>query len=433
MHSTEAEQSLIGGLLLDNQRFEVVEDIITADDFYRQEHRAIYTAIASLIRKDTPADVLTVTEALGDSGELEAVGGMAYIGSLVSNTPSAASVKAYANIVRDRSLRRRMTAICSHTIEAAQEGDIGTLLDNFQTEVLAITDDKSDAGPVSMNAALVATVDQIDARYKSGSGLIGLPTGFADLDDTMCGLEDGSLIVIAARPGMGKTTLALNITQNVIMANRTALFFSLEMPTTQLMQRMISSSGHLPFDHVRTARLEDDDWPRMTKAMTKLNGKKLFIDETPGLPIREIRARARRMKRTGLDLIVIDYLQLMTGQGDTTNDRIEEITRELKRLAKELSLPIIALSQLNRGLEKRPNKRPILADLRDSGAIEQDADTVLFIYQDEFYNPDTPSKGTAEIIIGKQRNGPVGTVLMTFQGKYCQFVNYTREHTSFAA
>jgi len=431
--SIDAEQSVLGGLLLDNQRWDSIADRLTANDFYRREHRLIFNAISALSMESRPADVVTVSEWLEKSGDLETTGGLAYLGSLANNTPSAANITAYADIVRERSILRQL-------VQAA--GDIGDsayhpegrsapeLLDQAEKRIFDISEKGARRGGFEpIHALLTKAVDRIDTLFRSQSAITGVPTGFSDLDDMTSGLQGSDLIIIAGRPSMGKTTLAMNIAENAAVGQKLKVaVFSMEMPGTQLAMRMMASLGRIDSHRIRSGKLDDDDWPRLTSSVSLLNEAPIFIDDTPAITPLELRARARRMKREhGLDLIIVDYLQLMQST-DTNENRateISNITRALKGLAKELNVPLIAMSQLNRSLESRTDKRPVMSDLRESGAIEQDADVILFIYRDEVYNEDSSDKGVAEIIIGKQRNGPTGKVLLTFLGKYTKFENYT--------
>jgi replicative DNA helicase len=430
--SAEAEQSLLGGLLIDNSGFERIGDVVTADDFYRREHRLIYNAIQALIEEGNPADVVTVSEFLEKTGELEATGGLSYIGTLANNTPSAANIAAYGAIVRENAILRELIRASSDisTVAYRPEGRrAAELLDFAEARVMEISEKGHRRGefqPISRLLSLA--VDRIDQLYRADSNITGVPSGFADLDDMTSGLQPADLIIIAGRPSMGKTTLAMNIAENAAIGHKVPVaVFSMEMPGSQLAMRMMASLGRINSHRVRTGKLTDDDWPRLTSAVTLLNEAPIFIDDTPGLSPNEVRARARRLKREhGLGLVIVDYLQLMQS-GEAIENRATEIsaiTRSLKGLAKELNVPLIAMSQLNRSLESRTDKRPVMSDLRESGAIEQDADVILFIYRDEVYNEDSAEKGVAEVIIGKQRNGPTGKVRLTFLGEYTRFENY---------
>ncbi len=432
--SIEAEQSVLGGLLLDNQSWDRIADILTPDDFYRREHRLIFNAVSSLCEENSPADVVTVSEWLERSGELEHAGGLAYLGSLANNTPSAANIVAYAAIVRENSVMRELVRAAGEISTAAYtpEGRSATeLLDYAEKRIFDISEKGHRRGEFQpLNTLLSKAVDRIDELFRSKSSITGVPTGFTDLDDMTSGLQRSDLVIIAGRPSMGKTSLAMNIAENAAVGHKIPVaVFSMEMPGTQLALRMMASLGRINAHRVRTGKLDDDDWPRLTSAVSLLNEAPIFIDDSPGLTPMELRARARRLKREhGLGLIIIDYLQLMTSTERTEENRateISNITRALKGLAKELDLPVIAMSQLNRSVESRTDKRPVMSDLRESGAIEQDADVIFFIYRDEVYNKESPVKGTADIIIGKQRNGPIGEVRLTFLGEYTRFENYT--------
>ncbi|MDH5359485.1 MAG: replicative DNA helicase [Gammaproteobacteria bacterium] len=435
-HSIEAEQSVLGGLMLDNATWDQIADLLTEDDFYRRDHRLIYRAISELGEIGTPFDVITLSEWLGNRDLLDDAGGLAYLGTLVKNTPSAANIKAYASIVRERSVMRQLIHVGTDISNAGfnPEGrNSAELLDMAEQHVFAIAERgaRGKQGFQSINTLLTKAIDRIDTLFHQESAITGLSTGFSDFDDMTSGLQNSDLVIVAGRPSMGKTTFAMNLAENVAIKSKVPVaVFSMEMPGEQLAMRMISSLGRVNQQAVRSGKLEDDDWNRITSAVGILNESQIFIDDTAALNPMEVRARARRIKREhGLGLIVIDYLQLMQSakSGDNRAAEISEISRGLKALAKELDVPVIALSQLNRSLEQRPNKRPVMSDLRESGAIEQDADVIVFIYRDEVYNDDSADKGTAEIIIGKQRNGPIGKVRLTFLGQYTKFENHINE------
>lgn len=435
-HSVEAEQSVLGGLLLENEALDKVADLIAASDFYRHDHRVIYEHISRLIELNKPADIVTVAESLDSTAELNSVGGIAYLGALAQNTPSAANIRRYAEIVRERAVMRNLVEIGSSIAESAfnpQGKDAAQLLDEAEARIFALAEGgkRSSEGFIDIKTLLPQVADRIDQLFQrdSTSDVTGISTGFADLDSMTSGMQPGDLVIVAGRPSMGKTAFSLNIAENVALDSALPVaVFSMEMGAAQLAMRMIGSVGRLDQHRMRTGRLEDEDWVRLTTALGKLNDAPIYIDESAGLNALEVRARARRLHRQHgkLGLIVIDYLQLMSANrpGENRATEISEISRALKALAKELDVPVIALSQLNRGLEQRPNKRPVMSDLRESGAIEQDADVILFIYRDQVYNPDSPDKGTAEIIIGKQRNGPIGTVRLTFLGEHTRFENF---------
>ncbi len=436
-HSIEAEQSVLGGLMLDNSSWDKIADILAADDFYRDDHRRIYRQIARLIDQSRPADVVTVAEAIESSDDKDKVGGLAYLGSLASSTPSAHNIRRYAEIVRERAILRRLVAVGNNIADSAfnQGGkEVSQLLDEAESRVFEIAEAgaRGKQGFMELQPLLTQVMERIDTLYhrENPSLVTGVPTGFTDLDQMTSGLQEGDLVIIAARPSMGKTSLALNIAEHVAIDNRLPVaVFSMEMSGTQLATRMLGSVGRLDQHKLRTAQLTDEDWSRLTHAVGKLHDAPVHIDETPGLNPLELRARARRLHRQygKLGLVVIDYLQLMSGssQGENRATEISEISRSLKGLAKELKVPVVALSQLNRSVEQRQEKRPVMSDLRESGAIEQDADLILFIYRDEVYNRDSPHKGKAEIIVGKQRNGPIGEVFLTFLGQYTRFENFS--------
>jgi len=432
-HSVEAEQAVLGGLLLDNQAYDRVADRVGTEDFYRHSHRLVFGAIAALADRASPFDVVTVSEWLENAGQLDTVGGLPYLNDLATNTPSAANIVAYAAIVRERALMRDMIHVGGEMTSSAfnPEGRRASeLLDLAEERVFEIRNRGSRAasGFVSIKKVLVDVVERVDLLYQSDSAITGVATGFTRIDEKTSGLQPGDLIIVAGRPSMGKTAFAMNVVEHAAIKDRhTCAVFSMEMPAEQLAMRMMSSLGRINQHKVRTGRLDDDDWPRLTSAVSMLNETQVFIDDTPALTPTELRARCRRLKREhDLGLVVVDYLQLMQVPGTKENraTEISEISRSLKALAKELRTPVVALSQLNRGLEQRQEKRPMMSDLRESGAIEQDADVILFIYRDELYNEDTQDKGIAEINIGKQRNGPTGTVRLTFLDQYTRFENY---------
>ncbi|MCF2133628.1 MULTISPECIES: replicative DNA helicase [Burkholderiaceae] len=435
-HSIEAEQSVLGGLLLDNGAWDRIADFLGHQDFYRFDHRLIYEHIGKLIATSRPADVITVFESLSTAGKADDVGGLAYLNALAQNTPSAANIRRYAEIVRDRAVLRKLVTVADEIAGDAfnpQGKEVRQLLDEAEAKVFSIAEEgqRGTQGFLEIGPLLTQVVERIDTLYHTAnpSDVTGTPTGFIDLDRMTSGMHGGELIIVAGRPSMGKTAFSMNIGEYVAVEyGLPVAVFSMEMPGTQLVMRMLGSIGRLDQHRMRTGRLTDEDWPKLTHAVQKMSEAQIFIDETGGLNPMELRSRARRLARQcgKLGLIIVDYLQLMTGSspGENRATEISEISRSLKGLAKELDVPVIALSQLNRGLEQRPNKRPVMSDLRESGAIEQDADVILFIYRDEVYNPDSPDKGTAEIIIGKQRNGPIGPVRLTFLGPYTKFDNF---------
>ncbi len=431
-HSLEAEQSVIGGLMLDNQSWDYIADIINEQDFYRHDHALIFRSINALADEDQPYDVVTVSEWLGSRNELDSIGGLAYLSILANDTPTAVNVKAYANIVREYSVLRSLIQIGNEISASAYNADgrpSKELLDEAERKVFMIAEQGAGnrEGFEAINHLLAKAVERVEEMYRSGEALTGVPTGFTNFDEKTSGLQKSDLIIVAGRPSMGKTSFAMNIAENAAMAEgKSVAIFSMEMPGDQLALRMMSSLGRIDSHSLRTGKLEDPDWPRLTSTVTMMSKANLFIDDSPALSPTEIRARTRRLKREhDLDLIVIDYLQLMQITGNTENraTEISEISRSLKALAKELNVPVVALSQLNRSVEQRPDKRPVMSDLRESGGIEQDADVILFIYRDEVYNEDSSDKGTAEILIRKQRNGPIGMVRLAFLGKYTRFEN----------
>ena len=434
-NSIQAEQSVLGGLMLDNQTWDSIADKVVETDFYRRSHQLIFRKIEELAEKQIPFDVITLSDSLKAIGELDNVGGLAYLIMLAKDTPSAANIVAYANIVRDRSVLRQLIHIGTEISDSAfnTDGrDTSELLENAERQVFQIAEQRQkgqSGGFISIKSLLAKAVDKIETLFEQEGAITGASTGFTDFDALTSGLQPSDLIIVAGRPSMGKTTIAMNMAENVALkGDKPVAVFSMEMPGDSLAMRMMSSLGRLDQNKVRTGKLEDDDWPRLTSAINLLAGTQLFIDDSPALTPTEVRARARRLAREygQLGLIVVDYLQLMQSpsSGDNRVQQISDISRGLKALAKELNVPVVALSQLNRNLEQRPNKRPVMSDLRDSGAIEQDADLIVFVYRDEVYNEDSPDKGIAEIIIGKQRNGPLGTVRLTFLGQYTRFENF---------
>jgi replicative DNA helicase len=435
-HSIEGEQAVLGGLLLSSRAFDQVADIITETDFYREDHRLIYRSIHELSDAGKPCDAVTVTEWFEVHGLVDQVDGGAYISQLVANTPSAANVKAYAEIVRERSILRQLVDVGAEITGGAfaSDGrDSRELLEEAERKVFAIADQgmRTRTTYISVQEALKEAIEKLQELQEFEGEITGIPTGFRDFDQKTAGLQDSDLIIVAGRPAMGKTTLAMNIAENAaIKHEKPVAIFSMEMSAQQLVRRMFSSLGQIDQTRLRTGNLNDMDWPKLTSAMNLLHKSHIYIDETPSLSPAELRARARRLKREfDIGMIVVDYLQLMAVPGTRENraTEIAEISRSLKAIAKELHIPVVALSQLNRALEQRPNKRPVMADLRESGSIEQDADLIVFIYRDEVYNDESPDKGKAEIIIGKHRNGPTGTVMLSFQGQWLRFMNYAPE------
>ena len=435
-HSVEAEQSVLGGLLIDNMAWDRAGDQITDGDFYRWEHREIFTAIAALIGASKPADVITVFEHLQSMGKAEQIGGLAYLNALAQSVPSAANMRRYAEIVRERAILRKLISASDDIATNAfnpQGRAVSQILDEAEGKIFKIGEEgsRNKQGFIGIDKLTMQLIDRVTELAENGAEEVtGVRTGFYDMDRMTAGLQKGDLVILAARPSMGKTAFALNIAENVaVNEDLPVLVFSMEMGASQLALRMIGSLGRIDQSGLRTGRLRDDEWTRLTEAAERLGRAKLFIDETPALNPAELRARSRRMARQfgQLGLIVIDYLQLMSGtsksDGENRATEISEISRGLKALAKELQCPVIALSQLNRSVETRTDKRPMMSDLRESGAIEQDADVIMFIYRDEYYNKESKEPGVAEIIIGKQRNGPVGTVRLTFLKPLTKFDN----------
>ena len=437
-HSIEAEQSILGGLLIDNKAIDRIAGQVSASDFYRNDHRIIFTHISKLIDKNDPADIVTVAESLEQNAELTKVGGVAYLGLVAENTPTASNITGYAKIVRERSIMRNLVEVGSDIVESAfspQGKDAQQLLDESESKIFQIADagTSEKLGFIDIKELLPKAAQRIDDLYQldDPNGVTGVPSGYSDLDQKTAGLQPGDLIIIAGRPSMGKTSLALNIAEHVGMeAGLPVAIFSMEMGAAQLTMRLLGSVGKLDQHKMRIGQLEDEDWPKLTNALGVLNEAPIFIDEGSALNSYEVRARARRLHRQQgkLGLIVIDYIQLMSSANEQSTENrateVSEISRSLKALAKELNVPVVALSQLNRSVESRPDKRPMMSDLRESGAIEQDADVIMFIYRDEVYNPETAEKGVAEILLSKQRNGPTGTVKLTFLGQYTRFENY---------
>lgn len=435
-HSLEAEQSVLGGLMLSSGAWDQIADVVTEIDFYREDHRLIFQAISELKESSQPCDAVTVTEWFESRDKVDLVDGGNYISQLANNTPSAANVVAYANIVREKSILRSLIDVGTEITSSAYSTDgrkSQTLLEEAERLVFAIADKGSRRGTgfVPVQETLKEAMEKIEELNALEGEITGIPTGYKDFDRLTAGLQPSDLIIVAGRPAMGKTTFAMNIAENAaIKHGKTVAVFSMEMASLQLVMRLFSSLGQIEQNRIRTGTLDDLDWPKLTSAMNLLHKSKLFIDDTPALSPAELRARARRLKREhDVDLIIVDYIQLMSVP-DTRENRateIAEISRSLKAIAKELNVPVVALSQLNRALEQRPNKRPLMADLRESGSIEQDADLIVFIYRDEVYNPETSEKGKAEIIIGKHRNGATGTVHLAFQGPWLRFVNLAPE------
>ena len=433
----DAEQSLLGSLMLDSHIIDDVESEIEMRDFYRSDHQKIFRAILALSKNDEAIDVVTVSEELEKSGKLKEVGGLAYLSSLAKNTPNSGNVISYAKIVRDNAILRRLIETSNDIIEKAYHPDgdkCDVVLDFAEQRILEIKNQegKNSDGFEKINDLLAESLNKIEELYESQEPITGVPTGFKKLDELTTGLHGGELVVVAGRPSMGKTSLSMNMVENAVVSkNLPAAIFSLEMPSVQIATRMLSSLSRINSRKLRTGELKQSDFNKLISTMGILKDKPIYVDDTPGITVLEMRSKARRLAaqhENGLGLIVIDYLQLMQGDGNSENrvGEISNMTRGLKALAIELDVPVIVLSQLNRGLEQRPDKRPIMSDLRESGAIEQDADLILFVYRDEVYNKEQEdNKGKAEVIIGKQRNGPLGTVMLKFLGEYTRFEDFT--------
>ena len=432
-HSIDAEQSVLGGLLLDNRAWESVSEVLEDSDFYSHKHRNIYRAIKSLVDQEQPVDVVTVSEELEELGTLEEVGGIAYLGELADMTPSTANSGAYGVIVKERSQQRRLIEAASDITQSAYEPEGKNSLDilsDAEQKIAQIAEgNRKEGGPVVVGPILKSTLDQLDELFNKPEGLSGITSGFTEIDNRTSGFQKADMVVVAGRPSMGKTTYAMNLVENALVATkRPCIVFSMEMPSESIVMRMLSSIGKIDQTRIRSGKLIEDDWPRLSSAVNILKDLPLYIDDTPALTPQDMRARCRKVYRENdndLALVMVDYMQLMrvSGPSEGRSQEISEISRSMKAIAKEFSCPIIALSQLNRSLEQRPNKRPVMSDLRESGAIEQDADIIAFIYRDEVYNEDTPDKGIAEIITGKHRNGPIGTDRLAFVGKYTRFEN----------
>jgi replicative DNA helicase len=438
--SLEAEQAVLGGLLLDNSTWDAIADRLAAEDFYRRDHQLIFAAIAELSERNEPSDAVTLAEYLAAKGLAGETGGLAYLAGLARDTPTAANVRAYADIVRERSLLRQLIRVSGEIAASAYDSEgrsAADLVSEAERRVLEIAELGRRSGPgfVPLHSVLGDAIDRLDLLQQTQGQLTGVSTGYHDLDRMTAGLQPGDLVIVAGRPSMGKTTLALNIAENAaIGAGTPAAIFSMEMSRDQLAMRMISSLGRVDQSHLRTGNFGDEDWARINGAIAQMKTAPIFIDDSGALTPTEVRARARRLKRDHhgrLGLIVVDYLQLMQVPGTKENraTEISEISRSLKALAKELKVPVIALSQLNRSVEQRTDKKPVMSDLRESGAIEQDADLIMLIYREEVYEPETPRKGIADIIIAKQRNGPTGAVKLAFLKQYTRFENLEMSRT----
>jgi len=432
-HSADAEQAVLGGLMLDNSEWDNLSDLLVAEDFYRQEHQIIYAVMSAQSEANQPIDVVTVMEALNSRNELQIAGGLDYLSELSANARGTANIKYYAEIVRDRAVLRRIISTANRIADSGYNTggrDVKEVLDEAEQAIFNIADERPETeGPVGVNPLLSRAAERIDELSQLKGGITGLSTGYKELDNMTSGWQKSDLVIVAGRPSMGKTAFAMNLVEEAVLNNPLpVLVFSLEMPAESLIFRMLSSIGRINQSKLRNGDLSDDDWRGFNSAFEKLKDTKLFIDDSAGLSPMDMRSRVRRLVREHGDvgMVVIDYLQLMQIKGTSENrtGEISEISRSLKLLAREFKCPVIALSQLNRSLEQRPNKRPVMSDLRESGAIEQDADVITFIYRDEVYNEDSPEKGVAEIIIGKQRNGPIGTLRLSFLGEYTRFENY---------
>lgn len=436
-HSIEAEQSVLGGLMLDASGFDGVAEVVGENDFYKSAHRQIFAVMALLLEAEQPIDVITVSDELKRRAELQSVGGLSYLTEMASGVAGSTNLTAYAHIVRERStLRQLISASTEIATASSSPGALGAddLLQMAEKKILEIAEERpKEGGFVDVNTLLKAAVEKIDELFRSESDLTGVSTGLSELNEKTAGWQPGELIIVAARPSMGKTALALTFVESALLStSQPVLVFSLEMPSASLMMRMLSSVGRIDQGNIRTGQLTEDDWPKLETAARKLKDKLLFIDDTAGLTPNEVRSRTKKIAREhgNPSLIMIDYLQLMHVAGSTEGrtQEVSEISRSMKALAKEYECPVICLSQLNRGVEARPNKRPMNSDLRESGAIEQDADVILFIYRDEYYNEESPDKGVAELIIGKQRNGEIGTCKAAFVGQYTRFENLAPEY-----
>ena len=437
-HSIEAEQSVLGGLLLDNAAWDRIGDLLSVEDFYRDDHRRIYRHIARLIERAKPADVVTVAESIESSEDKDRTGGLAYLGTLAQNTPSAHNIRRYAEIVHERAVMRKLATVGAEIADSALNPlgkDVGQLLDEAESRVFQIAEAgvRGRVGFRDVHQLLSQVMERVDFLYSrdNPSDITGVSTGFGRLDELTSGFQEGDLIIIAGRPSMGKTALALNIGEHVAIKDKKPVaIFSMEMSGTQIATRMLGSIARIDQHKLRTGRLTDEDWSKLADGLGKLHDAPIHIDETAALNPLELRSRARRLARQNdgkLGMVIVDYLQLMVTDRRREENRateLSEISRSLKALAKELAVPVVALSQLNRSVDQRPDKRPIMSDLRESGALEQDADLILFIYRDEVYNRDSAEKGKAEIIIGKQRNGPIDTFPVTFLGHITRFENY---------
>jgi len=436
-HNMEAEQSVLGCMLLDKESVATATDFLDSDDFYADAHKEIFQSMVEIYDRGEPVDLVTVTEQLRQRGTLEAVGGVAYLSDLSMAVPSTANIKYYVDIVEEKAILRRLIAACNDIIRQSYEAreEIDLIIDHAEKSIFQITQRNTVSDFEPIKTVLLETYSKIEELSKNKGKIIGVPTGFHDFDQKTSGLQPSDFILVAARPSMGKTSFVLNIAQYAaIRANVPVAIFSLEMSKDQLVQRMLSAEANVELQRIRTGDLSEEDWIKLVEAAGPLSQAPIYIDDTPGISVMEMRSKARRLKlEKGLGMIIIDYLQLMSGRGraESRQQEISEISRSLKALARELAVPVVTLSQLSRAPEARTDHRPMLSDLRESGAIEQDADLVAFLYRDEYYNPDTEKKNIAEVIIAKQRNGPTGTVELVWLGQYTKFANYEKTHQEF--
>jgi len=438
-HSIEAEQAVLGGLMLTNGSFDSVASVVSETDFFAQDHQLIFQTMRTLSSESKPLDVITLSETLQNTNELDQVGGAAYLVELANNTPSSANIGAYAQIVLERSIIRQLITAAGDIVKKGYNPlgwDSSKLLAEAEQKLADIIENRPKQGGFKgVNELLKEAVERIDELFNNDADITGLSTSFTELDGMTSGWQKSDLVIVAGRPSMGKTSFAMNMVEHAALhQDQPVLVFSMEMPANQLIMRMMSSLGKIDQTRMRSGNLSEDDWPRLSSAASRLKDRPLYIDDTPGITPMELRNRVRQLTRENGDpgLIMVDYLQLMSGSVPTENrtNEITQISRELKNIAREFNCPVLALSQLSRNLENRPNKRPINSDLRESGAIEQDADVIVFIYRDEVYNEESADKGIAEIIIGKQRNGPIGTCQLAFLGKYTRFENLARDYFS---
>jgi replicative DNA helicase len=436
-HNMEAEQSVLGCMLLDRESVAAATDFLKAEDFYAESHKEIFESMMDIYDHGNPVDLVTVTEQLRQRGTLEAVGGVAYISDLSLAVPSTANIRYYVGIVEEKSILRRLISVCNDIIKQSYEGreELELIIDHAEKSIFQITQRNTSSDFEPIKTVLLEAYARIEEMSKNKGKIIGIPTGFTDFDQKTSGLQPSDFVLVAARPSMGKTSFVLNIAQHAALhANVPVAIFSLEMSREQLVQRMLSSEANVELQKIRTGDLDETEWIKLVEAAGPLSQAPIYIDDTPGISAMEIRSKARRLKiEKGLGMIIIDYLQLMSGRGRVENrqQEISEISRSLKALARELSVPVVTLSQLSRAPEARTDHRPMLSDLRESGAIEQDADVVVFIYRDEYYNPDTEKKNIAELIISKQRNGPTGTVELVWLGQFTKFANYDKTHQEY--